>query len=269
MGLGREHIVEGSPTECSDADPASPSEASESVETVAEKKRKVASGEVVTPLLDQVRQALSNYKFIAGGATEVPNSQPDSAATSNPSEAASSSDCPAPWRLHQDLPAAPKGKPKPKAAVQAGVWPSSNDNVAKFKIQNCSHEERQKRDKKIQKKQKARERKKTWQLDWKKSVLLSLGGLGFLVKTTCCLAMAGLLAIEYYWVYVAQRLACWPLSFSRRIDSWNHDLQICQIIIIEKQTLPTINLVKEKEGLDARHREISYTNHTNLFQTHC
>lgn len=150
-------------------DPASPTEAStDSIDTVANKKRKAAS--VVTPLQDQLREAL---KIPAGGDAEVPTSKSGSAAASNPSEAASSSG-PAPWRLHQDLPPAPKFKPKPKACIQSGAWPSKNDNVAQHKIQDCSLQERQKRDKKIQKKQKARERKKlTDDSDAKKSVFLS------------------------------------------------------------------------------------------------
>ena len=42
--------------------------------------------------------------------------------------------------------ASSSSRAKPKAPVQAGIWPSANENVAKFKKQNISSEERIQRD---------------------------------------------------------------------------------------------------------------------------
>ena len=50
-------------------------------------------------------------------------------------------------------------RPTPKAPVQAGTWPSSNENVARFKKQHISPEERIQRDIRNQKKKRKRDEK--------------------------------------------------------------------------------------------------------------
>ena len=50
-------------------------------------------------------------------------------------------------------------RPTPKAPVQAGIWPSSNENVARFKKQHISPEERIQRDIRNEKKKRKRDEK--------------------------------------------------------------------------------------------------------------
>ena len=50
-------------------------------------------------------------------------------------------------------------RPTPKAPVQAGTWPSCNENVARFKKQHISPEERIQRDIRNEKKKRKRDEK--------------------------------------------------------------------------------------------------------------
>ena len=50
-------------------------------------------------------------------------------------------------------------RPTPKAPVQAGIWSSSNENVARFKKQHISSEERIQRDIRNEKKKRKRDEK--------------------------------------------------------------------------------------------------------------
>ena len=70
---------------------------------------------------------------------------------------------PPPKSPFQGLPGASSSssssRPTPKAPVQAGIWPSSNENVARFKKQHISPEERIQRDIRNQKKKRKRDEK--------------------------------------------------------------------------------------------------------------